>query len=57
MADWIRVVCFPDRWLDLRYVGSAAATGTGELLRGVVAQRAGTTGKPTKTLVALRMRN
>jgi hypothetical protein len=54
VADWIRVVCYPDRWLDLRYVGSAAATGTGELLRGVVAQRAGTAGKPTKTLVALR---
>jgi hypothetical protein len=51
VADWIRVVCFPDRWLDLRYVGPGAATGTGELLRGVVAQRAGTTGK---TVVALR---
>lgn len=51
VADWIRVVCFPDRWLDLRYVGSVAATGTGELLRGVIAQRAGTT---RKTLVALR---
>ncbi len=45
------MVCFPDRWLDLRYVGPAAATGTGELLRGIVAQRAGTTGK---TVVALR---
>ena len=22
VADWIRQVCFPDRWLDLRYVGS-----------------------------------
>ena len=54
VADWIRVVCFPDRWLDLRYVGSAAATGTGELLRGVVAQRVGTAGKPAKTIVALR---
>jgi EspG family len=51
VADWIRVVCFPDRWLDLRYIGPGAATGTGELLRGVVAQRAGTTGK---TVVALR---
>jgi hypothetical protein len=54
VADWIRVVCHPDRWLDLRYVGSAAATGTGELLRGIVAQRAGTTGKTSKTIVALR---
>src|ERR1700722_14222323 len=54
VADWIRVVCYPDRWLDLRYVGSAAATGTGELLRGIVAQRAGTTGKTSRTVVALR---
>src|ERR1700745_3241434 len=54
IAEWIRVVCFPDRWLDLRYVG-AAATGTGELLRGIVAQRAGgRTGKTAKTVVALR---
>jgi EspG family len=51
VADWIRVVCFPDRWLDLRYIGPDAATGTGDLLRGVVAQRAGATGK---TVVALR---
>ena len=54
VADWIRVVCFPDRWLDLRYIGPGAATGTGELLRGVVAQRASATGKPPKTIVALR---
>jgi hypothetical protein len=40
VADWIRVVCFPDRWLDLRYVGPAQATGHGELLRGIVARRA-----------------
>jgi EspG family len=54
IAEWIRVVCFPDRWLDLRYVGPAA-TGTGELLRGIVAQRAGgRTGKTAKTVVALR---
>ncbi len=55
VADWIRVVCFPDRWLDLRYVGPAKdidkATGAAELLRGVVAQRTSTTGK---TVVALR---
>jgi hypothetical protein len=57
VADWVRVVCFPDRWLDLRYIGPAAATGTGELLRGVVAQRAAATGGPmktSKTIVALR---
>jgi EspG family len=54
VADWIRAVCFPDRWLDLRYIGPGAATGTGELLRGVVAQRVGATGRPPKTIVALR---
>ncbi|MCV7100855.1 ESX secretion-associated protein EspG [Mycobacterium palustre] len=47
VAEWIRLVCFPDRWLDLRYVGPA---NTGELLRGHVAQRRGT----GKTVVALR---
>jgi hypothetical protein len=57
VAGWIKAVCFPDRWLDLRYVGSAAATGTGKLLRGVVAQRPGVTGRTSKTantIVALR---
>ena len=54
VADWIKVVCFPDQWLDLRYVGSGAASGPGELLRGVVARRADTTGKSGKTIVALR---
>jgi hypothetical protein len=52
VAEWIRAVCFPDRWLDLRYFGPTSldnkATGVGELLRGIVAQRA------TKTVVALR---
>ncbi len=47
VAAWIKVVCFPDRWLDLRYLGPA----DGELLRGIVAQRFGITGK---TVVALR---
>ncbi len=51
VADWIRVVCFPDRWLDLRYVGPSASAPTGELLRGLVAQRTGIT---RKTIVALR---
>jgi hypothetical protein len=57
VAHWIRVVCFPDRWLDLRYAGPGkdpAANGTGELLRGVVAQRATAIGGPPKTVVALR---
>jgi EspG family len=48
VAGWIRVVCFPDRWLDLRYVRSGAASAAGELLRGVVARRGDT------TVVALR---
>jgi len=47
VADWIRVVCFPERWLDLRYVGSTAGGGD-ELLRGIIARRGG------KTVVALR---
>ena len=49
VADWIRVVCFPERWLDLRYVGSGAAAGGDDLLRGIIARRAA-----TKTVVALR---
>jgi EspG family len=47
VAAWIKAVCFPDRWLDLRYLGPAE----GELLRGIVAQRFGIT---SKTVVALR---
>src|SRR5260370_1422128 len=48
VADWIKVVCFPDRWLDLRYLGPGSVTNDGEMLRGIIAQRAGT------TVVALR---
>ena len=48
VADWIRVVCFPERWLDLRYVGSAAGSGSEDLLRGIIARRG------SKTVVALR---
>ena len=51
VAEWIRVVCFPERWLDLRYVGSAAASGGDDLLRGIVARRGE---KAAKTVVALR---
>jgi hypothetical protein len=54
VADWIAAVCFPDRWLELRYLGPTSASGAGELLRGIVAQRGGTTGKTPKTVVALR---
>ncbi|MDI3313402.1 MAG: ESX secretion-associated protein EspG [Mycobacterium sp.] len=45
VADWIRVVCFPERWLELRYVGPAQAAG---MLRGIVARRG------DATVVALR---
>ena len=48
------MVCFPDRWLDLRYLGPSSATGAGELLRGIVAQRGAEHGKTVKTIVALR---
>jgi hypothetical protein len=48
VAEWIRVVCFPERWLDLRYVGSAAVSGGDDLLRGIIARRG------DKTVVALR---
>ena len=54
VADWIKAVCFPDRWLDLRYLGPSSATGAGELLRGIVAQRGAEHGKTVKTIVALR---
>jgi EspG family len=51
VAEWVRQVCFPDRWLDLRYVGSGAASGADELLRGIIARQRG---KTQKTVVALR---
>jgi hypothetical protein len=51
VADWIRVVCFPDRWLDLRYVRSGVTSSATELLRGIVARRGD---KTAKTIVALR---
>ncbi|OBB90283.1 ESX secretion-associated protein EspG [Mycobacterium sp. 852002-40037_SCH5390672] len=55
VAEWVKVVCFPERWFDLRYVGPTNPTGEDSgLLRGVVAQRAGITGRPSKTVVALR---
>jgi EspG family len=41
VAQWVRTVCFPQRWLDLRYVGPAQgesdAGEPAELLRGIVA--------------------
>jgi hypothetical protein len=46
VRQWIRTVCYADRWLELRYVGGAASSG--DLLRGIVARRGG------QTVVALR---
>ncbi|MEO8815858.1 MAG: ESX secretion-associated protein EspG [Mycobacterium sp.] len=56
VTDWVRVVCFPDRWLDLRYVGPDAAQSPGgpEMLRGIVVRRGERPGKSAKTVVALR---
>lgn len=56
VADWIKLVCFPDRWLDMRFVGPAVAGEPGEMLRGIVAQRVDktTTQAVARTVVALR---
>jgi hypothetical protein len=58
------MVCFPDRWLDLRFLGPGRPNGadgevvsTGEMLRGIVAQRAGAAARESSaanTVVALR---
>ncbi|CAM3250906.1 ESX secretion-associated protein EspG [Mycobacterium intermedium] len=56
VADWIKLVCFPDRWLDMRFIGPAVAGEPGEMLRGIVAQRVGKTVSQAvpQTVVALR---
>jgi hypothetical protein len=51
VAEWVRQVCFPERWLDLRYVASGDAPGADELLRGIIARQSG---KTQNTVVALR---
>src|ERR1700751_5366501 len=51
VAEWVRQVCFPDRWLGLRYVGSGEAAGADELLRGIIARRGD---KTQRTVVARR---
>lgn len=43
---WVQTICRPERWLELRYVGSA--TSSRDLLRGIVARRG------ERTVVALR---
>lgn len=54
VAEWVRLVCFPDRWLDLRFVRPAASGSDASLLRGVVAQRVAADGGAATTVVALR---
>lgn len=44
VAEWIRVVCYCDQWLDLRFAGPTPS----QLMRGIVARRG------TQTVVALR---
>ena len=46
VARWVSAVCFPQRWLELRFVGRSGHAD--EVLRGVVAQRDG------RVVVALR---
>lgn len=46
VQEWIRVVCYPEKWLELRFVGSGS--GSTDLLRGIVARRG------DHTVVALR---
>ena len=50
VADWIQVVCYPDRWLELRYVvvDSSPESDEPAMLRGIVARRG------ERTVVALR---
>lgn len=50
VAEWIRVVCYCNRWLELRFVGPAPS----QLMRGIVARRQDHTGD--QTVVALRNR-
>ena len=44
VADWVNVVCFPDRWLDLRYVGPTRTTGEAVALSMSVKARPRSTG-------------
>ena len=48
VTDWIKAVCYPDRWLELRYVGVGSGVGGPAMLRGFVARRG------ERTVVALR---
>lgn len=46
VAGWVSAVCFPQRWLELRFIGPSGRPE--DMLRGVVAQRDG------QVVVALR---
>ncbi len=57
VVDWVRTVCFPDRWLELRFVkpglpatkpGQPDSAAEADLLRGLVAKRG------DRVVVALR---
>lgn len=50
VAGWIKAVCYPDRWLELRYVkvSSGSAPDDASMLRGFVARRG------VRTVVAMR---
>lgn len=48
VSDWIRAVCYCNRWLELRFVGSTPS----QMMRGIVARREDRTGD--HTVVALR---
>ncbi|WP_243841487.1 ESX secretion-associated protein EspG [Mycobacterium sp. DL592] len=37
VADWIRVVCHPEQWYEMRCVSTR--NGSGDLLRGIIARR------------------
>ncbi|MCH9730938.1 MAG: ESX secretion-associated protein EspG [Actinomycetia bacterium] len=48
VADWIQIVCYCNRWLELRFIGSTPS----QLMRGIVARRQDHEGD--RTVVALR---
>lgn len=50
VAEWIRTVCRPERWLELRYV--AAGSENPDVMRGIIAHRQ-LQGRP-QTVVSLR---
>lgn len=51
VARWIRTICRPDKWLDLRYVDAGSSTPA--LMRGLIARR----DRPDETLTVVALRN